>query len=341
MGIAVQTSCSSIGLVHDSNEFRAVQLQRGGWGERVLATAIFPRMIGGCGLELSEDELRWVGSMLARRGFVGNRLSLLPASKWCSSHILELPPVDDIKAKQQVARVEVARERKCDLNSFGIGLWDLPAKGRTRETMAVSCDRSPLDEALDQLAAVGFDPLAIDLPEQTVVRASLDQENSIGIAGYLHIGWDSSLAVIANDGVVVYIRRVAHGLGDVHTQIKEQYGLDQAALARLVQRVQDEQLEDHERPVGAMWTMMTRSLVEELDVAVRYVSHAYRMAELGSICLSGYGATHSGLIEQVDTLLGMPVSPLVPETLKISGISSAQCALLAMPYGLAVRNDRP
>ncbi len=332
----LRTSCSAIGITHDANEFRAVQLIRSGNEDRLLAAASFPRMIAG-GADLNAEELRWVGSMLARRGFAGNNISILPDSKWCSSHILELPPVESISIKKQLARVEVARERKGAPDSFEIGIWDLPQKGRMRESMIVSCERAKIDSSLALLDEVGFDASAIGLPEQALTCVSQEPSTEQGIVGYLHIGWDSSFAVITNGGSVVYTRRVEHGLREVHEQLREQFGFGELQLSRLLSRLQCNQLAAYERPAQDLWAGLIGALVSELDVAVRYVSHAYRMADLGLVYISGYGSACRDLLELVDDVLGMPVHPLVAPALSESGMKDEQCALFAMPYGLAAR----
>lgn len=337
---AVRTQVSPIGLVFDAHEFRAVQLVRARGGDRVLASAIFPRRDAAEGRnELTSDELRWAGELLSRRGFVGPEVVLLPKLAWCSSHIFELPPVGNPQAKAQIARVEVAREKKCTPADFELALWDLPAKGRTQESMVVSCNRAMLNAALDTAEEAGFMPVGVDLPEQALSRVLDRCTEDHAITGVLHIGWGESLAVIKNEGAVVYIRRINHGLGAIHTRIREQYTLGWGETSRVIDRMLSDELHEHERAVRGMWVGFVRTIVGELDVAIRYVSHTYRAAELGSVALGGYGATHSDLHSTIDEVLGMPAFAMVPAVMIESGVRDAVAARLAMPYGLAGRWD--
>jgi len=335
----LRTQVSPIGLVHDSNEFRAVQLVRTKNTITPLACVRFPRKSGRSGV-VDADEYRWAGSMLARKGMVGNAVNIIPDSAWCSSHIFELPPVPDLHAKQQLARVEVARSKKCPPAAFELGCWDLPAKGRASESMAISCQRSSLDQALDEIEQAGLRVAAVDLPELAITRTLGEVESDQGITGILHVGWGESLVVIQHEGVVVYQRRIEAGLGELHERLCTQYAFAHQTASYLVDRIHRGELCDNERPIRGMWQGFARSLAENLDVAIGYVSHAYRMADLGSIYLSGYGGSSEDLIEQVDAVLGMPVHPLVMPVLAGSGLSSPQCALFAIPYGLAARFDR-
>ncbi len=338
---AIRTTYSSIGLVYDANEFRAAQLVRDRSGERVMASAIFPRYAEASKNEEPDiEEFQWARSMLARRGFVGDAVSVLPSTAWCSSQVCELPPVEDPDAKIQLARAEVVREKKCAPTDFEVGYWDLPAKGRTRESMVTACQRSALNAMLDQMEDSGMEPLAVDLPELALVRTLPEQQNNNAIVGILHIGWEESLAVIKSEGVVVYVRRVEHGIKALHDRLCAQYPLDDQVAVHLIERMVRGTLEEHERPVRGMWTTLMRALVDEFDVAIRYVSHVYRTAELGSVFVSGYGATHSELLKEIDTVLGMSVEPLISDLLKDSEMGDDQCAKLALAVGLASRFDQ-
>jgi len=255
--------------------------------------------------------------------------------------MLELPPVPERAAKLQLARAEVARSKKCLPKDFEIACWDLPQRGRSNESMAVACNKATLDSALDDLEQAGLCPLAVDLPEMAVVRALAEIEASPGITGILHIGWNDSLVVIMNQGVIVYHRRIETGLVEIHNRLSTQFTLDPQTVSYLLERIHSGELTEHERPLRGIWQGFVRSVVENLDVAIGYVSHAYRSSELGSVYLSGYGGSSSDLFDQVDAKLGMPVHTLMNPVLLASGYSPAECARFAMPYGLAARFDRP
>jgi Tfp pilus assembly PilM family ATPase len=340
MRAARKSTMSPIGLVHDASEFRAVQLSRSKDGERVVASAVFPRLEQNSSSKNPDaHELRWVASMLARRGFVGNQVSVLPHKDSYSTHIVELPPIDDPDAKRQVARGEVAREKKCAPIDFEIGYWDLPFKGRNHESMVVACDRSSIDAKLDCIENAGMAPVALEVPEIAVARLVECEEDNMGIVGVLHIGWSDSIAVISNEQTIVYARRIKHGIKEIHERLVEHYRFNSQAAASIIDRMQTGTLEDHERSLQGLWSALVRVLVDDLDIAIRYVSHAYRAAELRSIFVSGYGASHPDLHSEIDAVLGMDVEPLVNSVFQDSTLTAAECAKLAVPAGLAMRFD--
>ncbi|MCA9303858.1 MAG: pilus assembly protein PilM [Phycisphaerales bacterium] len=337
---SLRSQLSPIGLVHDSHEFRAVQLIRSRGKVQPIACANFPRMDGRTG-SVQPDEYRWAGAILARQGMVGSQLAIIPDSGWCSSHMLELPPVPEEGAKLQLARAEVARSKKCLPQDFEIACWDLPKRGRSSESMAVACTRAPLSASLDVLEEAGLNALAVDLPEMAILRTLSESNQSPDITGILHIGWRDSLVVILNQGITVYHRRVEVGLEEISNRLGAQLALDPQTIAYLLERVQHGELGEHERPIRGMWQGFIRSLVENLDVAIGYVSHAYRSSELGSVYISGYGGANTDLVDQLTATLGMPVHTLINPTLLEAGYSPAQCARFALPYGLAARFDKP
>jgi Tfp pilus assembly PilM family ATPase len=207
--------------------------------------------------------------------------------------------------------------------------------------MAISCKRSALEQTLDHLHDAGMDALSVDLMEMAVSRTLSELVQSTDITGVLHIGWDESVLVIQNEGAIVYQRRVVEGLAGIHKRLCEQFALEDAAARYLIERMQMGELGDHERPARMVWQALIRSLAENLDVAIGYVSHAYRMAELGAVYLSGYGASNQDLHNEIDQRIGMPVHTLSAPTLLSAGVSAEECARYAIPYGLAARFDQP
>jgi len=344
-----KTRLSAIGLEIDAHEFRAVQLINSPTGISTLAWAIFPRRadVGPGEKNLpSADELRWAGSILGRRGFVGNSISIAPPSDSCSSHVIELPPIESGAPIEQLARQEVARERRCAPGDFQIGYWSLPVKGRTQETRAVACPRPIIEHMLDRFEDGGFVPVGVGLIELAIHRAGqVHSEIDNEINASLHVGWSSSLAVLTLGDTVIYVRRIEHGASRVWDMATGRYGLSPRAAEEVIHdQSQSDCVNGYTKIKRATWSSLAAELASELDVTYAYVSHSFRTAPFGKIRLSGYGAANPVIDEHLDQILGIPVECAAPIAL-IQGIGHGpevwSCASrLSTAYGLAARFDR-
>ena len=351
---------SSIGLDVDGHEFRAVQLIQANGEERVVAWAVFPRR------EQAEseitlghpdaDELKWAGEILERRGFVGKAISITASTADCSSHVLELPPAQSGAPVEQLARMEIARDRRCAPDEFQLGLWELPAKGRSQETLAVACSRGVIDSTIERFEHAGFVAVGMDLMELAMCRCGFHAKQSSiqrdpesadtpAIETRLHIGWASSFAVISLGETVVYVRRIEHGASSVWEQATGRYELSNRGADRVLTCF-DGQTNTNEldRIQRSAWAGLATQLANELDVAVAYVSHSYRMAPHGHIILSGYGVQHQVVRDQLDKKLGIPFRDAVPTAL-VNAIGSERevqrlATRLCLAYGLAARFDQ-
>jgi len=342
---------STIGLDVDAHEFRAVQLIKAGDELKTLAWALFPRQdqqrVTGSMPDI--EELKWAHALLGQRGFVGDMISIVPSTAHCSSHLLELPPPESGAPIDQLARMEIARERRGSPTDFEFAQWALPAMGRTRSTLAVACPRDVIDSTVNQYEQGGFIPAGIDLMELAICRGH--SEHSVKDTGHndinasLHIGWTSSLAILTMGDTVVYVRRVERGASRVWESLIDRYKLDDASAQSVLDGIESkEPSESMVKLRRAVWAGLASDLANELDVAIAYVSHLYRMAPLGIIRLTGYGSQSQVVIEQLDKVIGIPVVHEIPSSLiqaMGAGPQSVPTAgRLAVAYGLAARFDQ-
>lgn len=353
--LSTKTQTSTIGLDVDDHEFRAVQLRRVGNTAKVIAWAVFPRQHDQATHQATaagapaQDEMQWASSILARRGFVGSLVTCVPRTRDCSQHVIELPPPESGAPIEQLARVEVARARKCEPNSFEMGIWSLPQRGRTNETMAVACPKPVVHDLIQAYESGGLEVAGIDLPELAIMRGALETKSfsmlsaDPRIDAVLHTSWNSALAVVTLGQRIVYVRRIERGAGTVWAQAIERYRLSrnsaQAVLGGADARDCPEQLE---KIRTACWSGLAKELASELDVALAYVSHGFRMAPLGSIVLAGYGAKNATLASQLDRVLGIPLIRSAPEPLvqQIGDVDGDEFASrLTLAFGLAARFD--
>lgn len=353
--LARTTKRSSIGLDVDDHEFRAVQLVREQGSVRATAWAVFPRLHqdrdaqeGSFGVP-SEDELAWASTILSRRGFKGSTVSLAPRTRDCTQHVFELPPPESGAPLEQIARSEIARARKCGPMDFEMGYWSLPQRGRTNETMAVVCPSRVIETMIDSYESVGLETVGIDLAEVAVIRGVSEQLscNSSGgepmIDTVLHLGWASTLAIVTLGDRIVYVRRVGRGASEVWNHAINRFGLSpkgaRAVLGDFDTPDQDAQLEKIR--LGC-WNALSKEVASELDVAVAYVSHSFRMVPLGRIVMSGFGTQNTQMRAQLDQTLGIPAVSAAPSALVEAIPASTPGDLpsrLAFAYGLAARFD--
>jgi type IV pilus assembly protein PilM len=368
MSLFTSSKLSAIGFEADPHEFRAVQLIRSDKGVSTIAWAIFPRQAQADSCTdpkkssyLPEvGELRWASSILERRGFVGNTLSLATPTTYCSSHNIELPPESSGAPIEQLARMEVARARRCGPEDFEFGYWSLPQSGRTTETLAVACPRELIDTTMERFQIAGLEVAGIDLKELSIYRGSqadiIEVENEINAS--LHIGWFSSIAVLTLGGRVIYVRRIEQGACSVWDQAISRHRLSVEGANTILHDLELPDQSSHD-DCGAhvdvidkirrsTWTGFASELAKELDVAVGYVSHSYRTAPLGSIRVSGYGAGNPIVHTHLDEVLGIPVEVSCPTSLLESisrdkNQSQSEVSIasrLSSTFGLAARFDR-
>jgi Tfp pilus assembly PilM family ATPase len=346
---------SSIGLHVDGHEFQAVQLVNTGGEIRVGAWAVFPRLRppqtedDAARTLPDQDELNWASSIINRRGFHGQDFSLAAPSRLCTQHVFELPPADSGAPLEMLARTEVARERRCDPNDFAVGFWSLPQRGRTSETIAVACSNKVIAGMIQSAHSADMEIVGIDLKELAILRAvgeylpETSKDGGTPINAVLHIGWDHALAIVTLGARLVYVRRIAHGAQGAWEQAIDRYGLSEnSARAVFGDYGLEKSQEQLEKIRVTCWQAISKDLASELDVAIAYVSHSFRMAPLGRIVISGYGAEDAVLRAQLDKVIGIPTVSGSPSLLadSISGKHQAGIAArLAQAYGLAARFD--
>ncbi len=348
--IRTRPKLSAIGLNIDAHEFRAVQLMETPKGIHAVAWAVFPRRDDALDHEQratlpDSDELRWAAEILGRRGFVGNAVSIAPSTQECSSHVIELPPIGSGAPVDQLAKMEVARAKKCDPEDFELGYWTLPAKGRIQETLAVACPRSVINDTIEHFESAGLIPVGIDLLELAISRAGRDGAVENEINASLHIGWRSSLAVLSLGKTVIYVRRIEHGASSVWNLAMGRYGLSpRGGDAVMNDQIRTDGARGYAKIKRATWSALASELANELDVTIAYVAHSFRTAPLGKIFLSGYGSVNPVIDEHLDKVLGIPIECAAPSAL-VKGIGSGQevwslACRLSTAYGLAARFDR-
>jgi len=308
------TRLSPIGLDIGTHEIRAVQLARTGSGDSLVCRAIFPRHVDPSDYQpMERDEAAWMTGVLARKGFVGDRIAVIAPHGSCSAHIVELPARESGAPKDVIARAEIARTRRCPPDRFELASWYLPQRGRTDRGMAIACEKSQLEACIDSLEGAGMVPVAVDLEETAFARACAPAlaADADAIHAMLRIGWNSTMGVLALGETVVYTRRFEIGVGRFVCRFRDRTGLSWNDASRVLDcnTPDAEQPDAFEKVARSMWSDLATRLGAEIDTAVTYVTHAHRSAPIGRVLVSGYGAGRPEVLTTLDDILGMPVSP--------------------------------
>ena len=336
----VRSELSPIGLDIGAGEIRAVQLCRSGPDVSIACSAVFPRrcepgVIG----PISAEEALWLAETLARKGFVGRRVSVFAPHGACSVHVVDLPSRESGAPTEVIARAEIARTQRCSPDRFELATWYLPQRGRTERGLAVACEREDLDDHLDAIEGAGLTVVAVDLEDLALSRScrSVTGQEQEAIHALLRIGWNATLGVLSLGDGVIYTRRFEFGVGAALGKIRDRAGISWNDAVRVIGSEQATgAFEDAARP---LWSNLAEDLGAEIDTAITYVTHTHRTAPVGQVVVAGYGTGRPELIDTLDDILGMPVRAADCWDGADLSMASSMRARLAVAAGLARRFD--
>lgn len=328
---------SPIGLDFGPTEIRAAQLIGSPEDFDIVRSAVLPRRDPEhADTSFDDRDASHLRELLARRGFIGNRVAICAPHGTTSAHIISLPARDSGAPINAIARAELARVRKTPPNSFEVAAWYMPSRGRSEQGLAVACDRAPLEERLTNLESAGFTTVAVDLEEIALARGCQEEliNDPNAISAIVRIGWGVSLGVLALGEHVVYARRVEYGVSRFVADFRDRAKLPLPDALRMLRACtpQGESAMPVLANLGkAGWKRLATDIAKEIDTAVTYVSHAYRSATIGRVIIAGYGTDIPELAETLDRSLGMQT--VMPEW---NGAGPS----MAIALGLARRFDQ-
>jgi Tfp pilus assembly PilM family ATPase len=350
--VRIRKSLSPIGLDINPWEIRAVQILGSAGQHLSIRSAVLPRVDALCDDgDITHAGAEALRSMLSRRGFHGHRVVIAAPGSACSAQILALPDRTGGAPIDAIARAEMSRARRDSAGAFALATWYLPERGRGEQGMAVVCEMKSLEDRLDRLESAGFQPVAVDLEESALLRASMSCEvldaDTQTINVLLDVGWDVSLGVITIDGVVVYTRRIGFGVSEMVKKLAERTGIDMHQASRFLTMQASEA--EHPGGIGA-WAVpgrlrLGKALAQEVDTSVTYVSHAYRKASVGRVIMSGFGSHRPEVRASLDQAVGMPVVGFgssqddMGSACPLSIVDEPLRGRIALAYGLAGRFD--
>lgn len=296
-------STSVVGIDLEGATMRAVQVGHTAHGAQVHAAVEVARPdphapIGG-------EDVSLLMEVLERQDFQRHGLVVgMPASS-LFSEVLELPPRDSGAPIETLAKMEVARIRHREPESFELASWDLPSAARAGEAthvLAIGCEHQHANALLDLLEAHGAGVRALDVRSCALAR-SLGSVTTSGVTGVVELSWDVTRLVVMLGDVVLYERCVEDaGLRVVREEIIRIMGVDDEVADFLIAGGGGEEgLTDD---VGSILESVWDGAVDEINASLNYAEHRYVNADLRRLVLIGAGAH----LPQATTMLRDAVS---------------------------------
>lgn len=296
---------SMIGLDIGSRWVKAAQWFRSA-GRARLRSASFPRQAPGT--PFGEDEARRIASVLARRGFAGESVTLIAPAERARIAEIEVPAASAGAGRAAVARMELARVCRLEPASFEFEAWEVQRTVRSGE--------APLAVAL--LPHADADVFVLPLAEAGLVVESIRTvgeacgEMLRGATGtidtFADIGSSGlSLSVLVG-GVCVYERRLVElGMDAVAKSAEEILRIDaQGAQRALHAAVENSSGRAHAAMAGVLRSFGAR-IGDELAVSLEYASHRYTQAAEGRVVALGGGACLPALLTAAGQTFGIAV----------------------------------
>ncbi|MBL4809762.1 MAG: hypothetical protein JKY43_06865 [Phycisphaerales bacterium] len=328
---------SPIGLDLDYNEFRAIQFDTSASPEPI-AVATIPRT-GRRQITPSSDELTKLTQTLYQRGFVGDQVALAVPKEYSSFHILDLPPEGSGAPINHLALLEAQRAGTHKTEDLQIGYWtqrpkDPPSKFPS-PYYTIACETEPLDQLIDTFESACLTPISIEPIETALARAATMHEEFIedAIHSIIEIGWDHSWAIITLGSIPVYTRRIDCGATRIRRQLIDDHAMPVHAINNLLNPPSPSQNPDSkvDRIIATILTPMLTQIVDQLDIALTYVSQQHRFAPFGVVLRSGYFSNLNQTAHAIAQRTGMP-------SIRLSAMQSGELQVRSSisPFELAL-----
>lgn len=305
-----------VGVDLEGRSLRALQAARVGDRVHVEAAAELARLDPDA--PISVDDLGMLLDVMDRQGFGTGDLVVGVPSADLFSEVLELPPRDSGAPLERLARMEVARVRKCEPDSFELACWDLPAPLRAGEAthmLGVGCAHDSANELLDMFETVGVAVRALDVRACALAR-SLGAFSGPGVTALVELDWSHTRLVGLLRGVVLYERRIEDAcLRHAHAEIVRVLGVeDEVADYFLFGDAAESGAPDEVASiVEATW----EGAVEEIGASLSYAEHRYPEADLRRLVACGPGAMIAQTTSLIGRSLGMEAEVLTPRGLAV------------------------
>jgi len=303
---------SPIGLDLDYNEFRAIQFNAAS-DPTPTAVATIPRT-GQRQFIPSTDELQQLVRIMNQRGFKGDQIALAVPKEFSSFHILDLPPEGSGAPINRLALLEAQRSGSHKTEDLQVGYWtqrptDPPSKFQL-PYYTVACETDPLNQLIDAFESVHLAPISVEPIETALSRTATSHNEFVenSIHSIIEIGWEQSWAIITLGSIPVYTRKIDCGAARIHRQLIDDHAIPISAINYLFSPSNPSQGQDSmvERIITTLLTPMLSTIVDQLDIALTYVSQQHRFAPFGVGFRSGYFSNLDQTAHAIAQRTGMP-----------------------------------
>jgi type IV pilus assembly protein PilM len=181
-----------------------------------------------------------------------------------------------------------------------------------RELILLACRKSWIDEAVSVAQAAGLRPVAIDVQPVALLRCyhkqfRRDEDRLAGVM-YVHIGATSTIVVIAQGNVPLFVKYLAIAGQQLDEAVSRHLKMELAQAVALRRNCGDRRADQQDPEIVRSLSESMRPVLErwvnELSLCLRYYSVTFRGQPLARAILSGGEAT-AALCDLVSNRLGL------------------------------------
>jgi Tfp pilus assembly PilM family ATPase len=333
---------SWIGVEVGPRAATAVQLVRRGAGWRVAASAWCPRAAPGAPVSPSEA-LRF-REVLERHGFHGREVVLAAPGDHLLVTPLDLPPRASGAPLERLARMELSRVHKLDVEAMEVALWDFPGPAQASggaSMMVAGLPHADSEAVLRPFDAAGFDVVALEPRVCAVCRAASPVTDPARVTGVIDLDEAAAMLSVLHRGEVAYVRVMPDaGIAPLRAALSQQLGVRAGVVDLMIDppgavasRV--EMPEDGAAVVNAV----AQAVAQEARAAVEYVSRRCGAVGAETVLATGLGVHVPGILGHLAEAVGVKTRIVAPcDALGVESGASSDPTMTAAT-GLAMHEE--
>ncbi len=263
---------------------------------------------------------------------------------------LRLPAIEDHKEMEAAVRFQAQEQIPMPLDQAVLEhqvVGGVPGEeGATPQVdvVVVAARRDMIGSFLEPVRRAGLEPVGVDLSAFGMIRALANGANGANGEAvlYCNVGDVMNLAV-ARGRACLFTRVSSIGLEEIAGRLGAETGLSTEHATQWLTHVglasSVEEIDGDAAVVSNVRRVLEdglSGLVDELRLSLDYYGAQESAVPVGRVVLCGPGSAIPGLAEQMEELIGLPISTSHPQAL--SGFDESAAARLTLPYGLALEH---
>lgn len=217
-----------------------------------------------------------------------------------------------------------------------------------RELIMLACRKSLIDEAISIAQAASLRPVAIDVEPAALLRCYHKQfrrdEDRVAGVMYIHIGATSTIVVIAQGHVPLFVKYVSLAGQHLDEAVARHLKMELAQAVALRRNCGDRRTDQQDPEIVRSLAESIRPVLErwvnELSLCLRYYSVTFRGQPLARAILSGGEAT-AALCDLAGNRLGLRCELGEPLRAFDQSLSTGRKTQWDLATGLALREVTP